>query len=213
MDIVVSDKHKDINKKIIEDIFINGLRASFIFSCSSKILWNNEFDTILDDDELVYYLEEFVNKYFDTENDKTIFEFYNIPYEMDYKTFLFMCKYVKQDFDDYCITEEKDFSELFNMDTNTEIEIINNYAYFYISKKITETPILDHSIIDLYRNIAKYNYHNNKHSGLIRLYNKLDILNKKKIVIEKILHDKFDTDILENILQSYGSEYNSDLED
>ena len=56
MDIVVSDKHKDINKKIIEDIFINGLRASFIFSCSSKILWNNEFDTILDDDELVYYL-------------------------------------------------------------------------------------------------------------------------------------------------------------
>jgi len=39
----------------------------------------------------------------------------------------------------------------------------------------------------------------------IKLYGKkikLDISNKKKIVISKILNDKFDTDILQTILQS-----------
>ena len=213
MDIVVSDKHKDINKKI-ENILINALINNFKFVCSSKNLWKHEFDTVIDEEEFIYYIRQcIIEKIFngDMIEDMTIFELGNIPYEMDYKTFSFMCKFIKREYD-YMGAYNTQFCELFDMHTNTEQRVINDYVYFYIHSKIRD-ELLDSPIIHIYRKIAKYNYHNNKHSGLIRLYNKLDILNKKKIVIEKILHDKFDTDILENILQSYGSEYNSDLED
>lgn len=203
MDIIVNDTHRNLNKKI-EGILIKSLIGGFELVCSSKCLWDNEYDTMIDKDEFNEYINENVihNVFNGTQlNDTTIFECYEIGYEMDYDTFIHMCKYVKEEYDMFDSGEM--FSQLFDMDTNTEQRVINAYAYFYIRSKIRDEPVLDSPIIHIHRNIAKYNFNNNKHSGLIRLYNKLDILNKKKIVISRILNDKFDTDILQTILQSY----------
>jgi len=201
MDWFVNDTHKNLTKKI-EDILIKSLIGSFEFVCSAKCLWDNEYDTMIDKEEFnEYIIENSIEDLFNGEqlNDTTIFECYEIGYEMDYNTFIHMCKYVKEEYDMF---DSEMFSQLFDMDTDTEQRIINAYAYFYIRNKIRDEPVLDSPIIHIHRNIAKYNFNNRKHSGLIRLYNKLDILNKKKIVISKILNDKFDTDILQTILQS-----------
>jgi len=201
MDIIVNDTHRNLNKKI-ENILIKCLIGSFEFVCSAKCLWDNEYDTMIDKDEFnEYIIENSIEDLFNGEqlNDTTIFECYEIGYEMDYNTFIHMCKYVKEEYDMF---DSEMFSQLFDMDTDTEQRIINAYAYFYIRNKIRDEPVLDSPIIHIHRNIAKYNFNNRKHSGLIRLYNKLDKLNKKKIVISKILNDKFDTDILQTILQS-----------
>jgi len=201
MDIIVNDTHRNLNKKI-EDILIKSLIGGFEFVCSAKCLWDNEYDDVIDKEDFnEYIIENVIQDLFNGEqlNDMTIFECYEIGYEMDYDTFIHMCKYVKEEYDMF---DGEMFSELFDMDTNTEQRVINAYAYFYIRSKIRDEPVLDSPIIHIYRNIAKYNFNNNKHSGLIRLYNKLDISNKKKIVISKILNDKFDTDILQTILQS-----------
>ena len=201
MDIIVNDTHRNLNKKI-EGILIKSLIGSFEFVCSAKSLWDLDFDDVIDKEEFnEYIIENSIEDLFNGEqlNDTTIFECYEIGYEMDYDTFIHMCKYVKEEYDMF---DSEMFSQLFDMDTDTEQRIINAYAYFYIRNKIRDEPVLDSPIIHIHRNIAKYNFNNRKHSGLIRLYNKLDILNKKKIVISKILNDKFDTDILQTILQS-----------
>jgi len=202
MDIIVNDTHRNLNKKI-EDILIKSLIGGFEFVCSAKCLWDNEYDDVIDKEDFnEYIIENVIQDLFNGEqlNDMTIFECYEIGYEMDYDTFIHMCKYVKEEYDMF---DGEMFSELFDMDTNTEQRVINAYAYFYIRSKIRDEPVLDSPIIHIYRNIAKYNFNNNKHSGLIRLYNKLDKLNKKKIVISKILNDKFDTDILQDIIKFY----------
>ena len=201
MDIIVNDTHRNLNKKI-EGILIKSLIGSFEFVCSAKSLWDLDFDDVIDKEEFnEYIIENSIEDLFNGEqlNDTTIFECYEIGYEMDYDTFIHMCKYVKEEYDMF---DSEMFSQLFDMDTDTEQRIINAYAYFYIRNKIRDEPVLDSPIIHIHRNIAKYNFNNRKHSGLIRLYNKLDILNKKKIVISRILNDKFDTDILQTILQS-----------
>jgi hypothetical protein len=201
MDWFVNDTHKNLTKKI-EDILIKCLIGRFEFVCSVKSLWDLEFDDVIDKEEFnEYIIENSIEDLFNGEqlNDTTIFECYEIGYEMDYDTFIHMCKYVKEEYDMF---DSEMFSQLFDMDTDTEQRIINAYAYFYIRNKIRDEPVLDSPIIHIHRNIAKYNFNNRKHSGLIRLYNKLDKLNKKKIVISKILNDKFDTDILQTILQS-----------
>ena len=203
MDIIVNDTHKNLNKKI-EFIFISYLTGNFQFMCSAKSLWNNEFDTMIDKDEFNEYMyENAIESLFNGEqlNDTNIFEFCEVDYEMDYKTFMYMSKFVKEEYDMFDSGEM--FSKLFDMDTDTERRVINAYAYFYIRSKIRDEPVLDSLIIHIYRNIAKYNFNNKKHNKLINLYNKLDKLNKKKIVINKILNDKFDTDILQNIIQFY----------
>jgi len=94
------------------------------------------------------------------------------------------------------------FANMFDMDTDTEQRIINNYALAYITEQIIYDN-LEHIIIKIFRNIFKLKANKKKHSGLINLYNKLDKLNKKKIVINKILNDKFNTDILQNITEFY----------
>lgn len=201
MDIIVNDNHINLNKKI-EGILIKGLIGGFELVCSSKCLWDNEFDTMIDKDEFNGYIDDnVIENLFNGGQliDTNIFECYEVDYYMDYKTFMQMCKYIK---DEYDMFDSSCFLELFDMDTDTEERVINAYAYLYIRSKIRDEPVLDSPIIHIHRNIAKYNFNNKKHSGLIRLYNKLDILNKKKIVISRILNDKFDTDILQTILQS-----------
>ena len=203
MDIIVSDTHRNLNKKI-EDILIKGLIRRFEFMCSTKSLWDNELDTMIDKDEFNQYMyENIIEVLFNGTrlNDINIFEFNYIDYEMDYKIFMHMCKCVREEYDMF--DSGVMFSELFTIGADTERRVINAYAYFYITSKIRDEPVLDSPIIHIYRNIAKYNFNNKKHNKLTNLYNKLDILNKKKIVISRILNDKFDTDILQTILQSY----------
>ena len=204
MDIIVNDTHRNLNEEI-EGILIKSLIGGFELVCSSKCLWDNEFDTMIDNEEFNEYMyENVIHNVFNGKqlNDMTIFEWYEIGYEMDYKTFMHMSKFIKEEYEKFDDSGEL-FSELFDMDTDTERRVINAYAYFYIRNKIRDEPVLDSPIIHIHRNIAKYMFNNKKHNKLINLYNKLDILNKKKIVISKILNDKFDTDILQTILQSY----------
>jgi hypothetical protein len=155
------------------------------------------------------YYDDFMRDYpilkkFNNEDltDINILEYYKMDYTMDYKTFLNMCKCVKQDYDNYDNGEM--FADMFDMNTDTERRIINAYAYSYITEQVLYYDNLDNkTIIKIFRNIFKIKANKKKHSGLINLYEKLDKLNKKKIIINKILNDKFDTDILQNIIEFY----------
>jgi len=99
---------------------------------------------------------------------------------------------------------EEEFLELFTDNYNyndIKSNIINLYALYYIQQDYDFS--IDYPIVNLLRNCSKYNYHKNKHSGLINLYTKLDKKNKQKKTISKILNNKFDMDILQNILDCY----------
>ena len=198
-DIIVSGNHININNSI-EKILIDNLISGFDLISMSQDLWDCEnFSNMCYED----YMRDFViQDLFNDEElaDISIFEYYKIGYTMDYKIFLHMCKCVKEEYDNYDNGEM--FAEMFYMDTDTEQQIINNYALFYITEKIVYNR-LEHTIIKIHRNIFKFEANKKKHNKLINLYNKLDKLNKKKIIINKILNDKFDTDILQNIIQFY----------
>ena len=203
MDIIVNANHLNINISI-QKILIDSLITVF------KNITNNFTECFCDcmnlyNPNMCYddFMRDYVihNK-FNVEElaDINVLELYEIDYTMDYKIFLHMCKCVKEEYDNFDNGEM--FADMFDMDTNTEQRIINNYALFYISEQIIYDN-LEHTIIKIFRNIFKFQANKNKHSGLINLYNKLDKLNKKKIVINKILNDKFDTDILQNIIEFY----------
>jgi hypothetical protein len=126
MDIIVNDTHRNLNKEI-EGILIKSLIGGFELVCSSKCLWDNEFDTMIDNEEFNEYMYE---------------------------------------------------------------NVIHNV---FNGKQLNDMTIFE----------CKYNLHKNKHSGLINLYTKLDIKTKQKKTISKILNNKFDMDILQNILDCY----------
>ncbi len=88
-----------------------------------------------------------------------------------------MCKYVKNDYD--CYDNGEMFAGMFDMDTNTEQRIINNYALAYITEQIAYDNLNSKTIIKIHRNIFKIEANKKKHSGLINLYEKLDKKNKK----------------------------------
>jgi len=186
MDIIVSDNQANLNKKI-EEIFIENLINKFI-----------NLDNIYPSMELNIF-NIFYGDYLEFTN-LNILMYYNKSYDMDYKLFLHISKIVKEYMINYDDMEEEDFCNMFDMDKNTEKLIINSYCFYYIH---TAWNYLEHKIIHIFKKLFKYNSHKNKHIGLINLYTKLDIKNKQKKTISRLLNNKFDTDILDNILDCY----------
>lgn len=176
------------NESIIED-FINQTECKY---CSSIFYMKNK-------ENFYEYLENIIEDVFNTD-DRNIFHLCNKDYTLDFKTSIFLLKTIKNWLvDEY--EQEESFCSIFDDDTNSESKIINLYAYEFV--RIDRFDIIYDVVSRLLKNIAKYNFHKNKHSGLINLYKKLDKKNKQKNTISKILINKFDTDILDNILHCY----------
>ena len=84
-----------------------------------------------------------------------------------------------------------------------EEKIIEEYAERYLHNIFLEVDDFNWRINIEYKNMIKYNIHKNKHSRLISLYKKLDIKNKEKKIISRILNNKFNCDIIDSILNNY----------
>lgn len=199
---IITNNQENINHSI-EKILIDNLITGFKLISSSQGLWDCE--NFSNTNYYDYMREGIIHSLFNNEDlaDISIFEYYEIGYTMDYKTFLNMCKFVKEDYDNFGEGEIL-FANMFDMDTDTEQKIINNYALGYITETLLYFDNLDNiTIIKIHRNIFKFEAHKKKHSKLINLYTKLDKKNKQKKTISRILNNKFDTDILQNIISAY----------
>ncbi len=163
----ITSNQDDINDNIYE-IFVECLL--------------NEYINIINDDNWLYFSDEddfddyldmgFIPEYFNN-SCYNILEKHNKSYTLDYKTIISCIKWIKR----WAVDEYGwvgDFNSMFNENVNSETEIINSYAYWFARKTwfdIYEHQINDKwSIIKIYRNIAKYNFHKNKHNKLINLY-------------------------------------------
>jgi hypothetical protein len=191
----------NINRSIL-NIYNKSIKDDFIN------LINNEYisdDTTLnmDDDDISEYLIDKSEDVFNgiSDNETNILEQHNIDYTINLKIFIHMLKYIKgtlidemEHFDMFCNMFDEGISE-------TENRVINMYVREVIhSDRYGNLSYLNEKLLN---NIGKYNSHKKKHNKLINLYEKLDIKNKQKKTINKILNNKFDTDILENILDCY----------
>tara|TARA_R110001592_G_C13100580_1_gene744151 strand:- start:755 stop:1366 length:612 start_codon:yes stop_codon:yes gene_type:complete len=189
----------------IDEIFTECLIQNFIetIDCDYSEWYN--FDN--EDDYYDYIDGDFIQNVFNIPvRYGNIFYYYNKDYTLDFKTSIKLLKYIKGNLVDDC-DQELLFCEMFDENVNSETKIINNYAYWLIRQVwgeiLEDRKTYNWLIIKIIRNIAKYNFHKKKHSGLINLYTKLYNKNKQKKTISKILNDQFDTDILQTILQSY----------
>ena len=188
----------------INEIFTEYLIEDFIdtIDCDDWYKINS------DEDYCEYFEENFIDNVFNgryLEYDN-ILEEHNKSYTLDFKTTINLLKYIKEWLVDNFDGGDS-FCDMFDDGVNSERKIINNYAYFYIRENwrdIYVSELTDNwKITKIFINIAKYNFHKNKHNKLINLYKKLDKKNKQKKTISKILNEKFDTDILQNIISAY----------
>ncbi len=184
----------DINEGINE-IFTNSLVEDFMNTVDSDIWYN--FDN--EDDFCEYIREDIIENTFNRGYDN-ILEEHNKSYTLDFKTSIRLLKFIKKELvDNYDCGDI--FCDIFNHRVDSETKIINQYAYWYISEYWDED--YNGSVINIFRNIYRYNSNKNKHNKLINLYTKLDIKNKQKKTIIKILNNNFNTDILQNIICAY----------
>lgn len=191
----------------IDEIFTECLIQNFIENIDCDYIDWYEFDN--EDDYYDYIDGDFIQNVFNSPivmEDNNIFYYYDKDYTLDFKTSIKLLKYIKANLVDDC-DQELLFCEMFDVNVSSETKIINNYAYWLIRQVwgeiLEDRKTYNWLIIKIIRNIAKYNFHKNKHNKLINLYEKLDKKNKQKKTISKILNDQFDTDILQTILQSY----------
>ena len=191
----------------INEIFTECLIQNFIDTIDCDYIDWYEFNS--DESYCDYFYDSFIDNVFNHPHrgDSNIFYYYNKDYTLDFKTSINLLKYIKYQLVDWCRGDEVMFCEMFDDDVNSETKIINQYAYWYIKtewRDIYVSELTDNwKITKIFINIAKYNFHKNKHNKLINLYEKLDKKNKQKKTIIKILNDKFDTDILQNIISAY----------
>ncbi len=195
--------HDDIDNNINE-IFTECLIENFTETTKYDYIddWY-KFDN--EDDYYEYFEGNFIENVFNKRYDN-IFYMYDKDYTLDFKTSIKLLKYIKaqlvDDFDSGDI-----FCDMFNDRVDSETKIINHYAYWYIRENwgmILEDRKTDNwKITKIFKNIAKYNFHKNNHNKLINLYEKLDKKNKQKKTIIKILDEKFNTDIIQNIISAY----------
>ena len=191
-----------INRSLL-NIYNTSIKEDFI-----NVVNDDEYnfdDTILnmDDDDISEYLLDKINDEFNviSHYETNILEHHNIDYTLNLKIFIHMLKYIKgtlidemEHFDMFCNMFDEGISE-------TENRVINMYALELINSDRYDN--LSYSNEKLLNNIGKYNSHKNKHNKLINLYEKLDKKNKQKKTISKILNNKFDTDIIQNIICAY----------
>jgi hypothetical protein len=193
---------KIINQNIV-DIFTEGLIETFIEDTKQYNYYSIEG---LDD----YIKDEVIENIFNRET-CNILNYWNKKYILDCETLIELLKIIKEDLEDSGL--EDLFCDMFNRNENSETKIINMYSYVWIKEhwcwigndfyeEEYDCDKMDR-LFNLFRNIGKYNLNTKKHSGLINLYTKLDIKNKQKKTISKILNNKFDMDILQNILDCY----------
>jgi len=157
-----------------------------------------------------YIKDEVIENIFNRET-CNILNYWNKKYILDCETLIELLKIIKEDLEDSGL--EDLFCDMFNRNENSETKIINMYSYVWIKEHWSwiETDFCEEEydcdkidrLFNLFRNIGKYNLNTKKHSGLINLYTKLDKKNKQKKTIIRILNDKFDTDILQNIICAY----------
>jgi len=190
----------------INEIFTECLIQNFIDTIDCDYIDWYEFNSY--ENYCEYFEDNFIDNVFNAPHrgDSNIFYYYDKDYTLDFKTSIILLKYIKEWLvDNYDCGDS--FCDMFNDDVNSQTKIINNYAYFYIRenwKDIYDSELTDNWLITkIIRNIAKYNFHKNKHNKLINLYEKLDKKNKQKKTIIKILNEKFDTDIIQNIISAY----------
>jgi len=192
MSLSTTSNQDDIDNNIYE-IFTNSLVEEFIDTVDCDI-WYNFY---MEDDVYDYIREDIIENTFNSGYDN-ILEEYNKSYTLDFKTSIRLLKFIKEELVDNYESEEN-FCNMFNDRVDSETKIINHYAYWYIMQNWCDNNL----IIKIFKNIYKYNSCKSKHNKLINLYTKLDIKNKQKKTIIKILNDKFDTDILQNIICAY----------
>tara|TARA_R110000796_G_scaffold69894_1_gene159093 strand:- start:2450 stop:3031 length:582 start_codon:yes stop_codon:yes gene_type:complete len=184
----------EINEGIIE-IFNECLLEKFIDEIDDMFWFSNHLELREWIDDVP--IQEIFNSGYDN-----ILEEHNKSYTLDFKTSINLLKYIKEELVNNYGSEDV-FCNMFDEDENSETKIINMYAYFYIKEEWTFNNPWDYLLVDKMRNIAKYNFHKKKYNKLINLYEKLDKKTKQKKTIIKILNEKFNTDILQNIICAY----------
>tara|TARA_R110000787_G_scaffold246233_1_gene351990 strand:- start:35 stop:517 length:483 start_codon:yes stop_codon:yes gene_type:complete len=111
-----------------------------------------------------------------------------------------MCKCVNENYDSFDTGEL--FANMFDMDTDTEQKIINNYALAYITEQVV-CNWLGHTIIKIYKNIFKNQANKNKYSRLISLYDKyithLNNINKKKTIDKIFINTPLPIELIDKI--------------
>ena len=150
-----SHNQENINN-CIEEILIESLISGFELISADQSLWDCEnFENY---DYHTYIRDCIIHSNFNEEHLRyeNILDYENKSYNIDYRTFLNMCKYVKNDYDRY-----------------------DNDALAYITEQIAYDNLNSKTIIKIHRNIFKIEANKKKHSGLINLYEKLDKKNKK----------------------------------
>lgn len=189
----------------INEIFTECLIQNFIDTIDCDYYdwykFNNE------DSWYEYFEHNFIDNVFNNyDRNYNIFDYHNKDYTLDFKTSIKLLKCIKYQLVDNFNCEES-FYNMFDEDVNSEKKIIDNYAYFYIRENWRDIYVSELTdkwkITKIFKNIAKYNFHKNKHNKLINLYEKLNRKNKQKKTIIKILNDKFDIDIIQNIISVY----------
>ena len=187
----------------INEIFTECLIQDFI----ETIDYDDCYEFNNNEGYYVYFEDNFIDEVFNSPyRDNNIFYHNNKDYTLDFKTTIILLKYIKL----WCVDNFDDdigFCDMFNDDVNSQTQIINNYAYWYIRENWRDIYVSELTdkwkITQIFKNIAKYNFHKKKHNKLINLYEKLDKKNKQKKTIIKILNEKFNTDIIQNIINAY----------
>ena len=190
-----------VNNLYSDNNWVNDIMSSYI---------NIPSDFLIYCDIRRFYIKKLRYELHDV--DYNILKYYNKDYNLDMeisKLYDFF-KNLKEsasntNIDDICEYFEKNKNQSINISNipeDIETKIINEYTINFILYNSKYNPI----IVRLYKNIIKYNIHKNKYSRLISLYKNLkdlDIKNKEKKIINRILNHKFNTDIIDSILYNY----------
>lgn len=194
-----------VDKFCSDDNWFNSMWSSYLVTPSDLCIYydirNFYINNIrLEIDEVDYNILKHYNKNYnlDMEYSELCGFFKNLK-EIASNTSI---NYYLEDICEYFEKNTRETTNISDIPENIETKIINQYAIEYIYSNWKQNPV----IFKLYKNILIYNSHKKKHNKLISLYNKLkklDIKNKQKKVINKILNHKFNNDILDTILYNY----------
>lgn len=189
LDIIIKNDKLGINDDLY-NIFFNAILKNIV-NDYHYLDWCGDGPTSYDYEIDMHYIVDSISIC------GNILKEYNIDYNLDN-----IYEYLKENINISDI--EGDISDI---EEDIEYEIIEEYANMYLYDYFCQNDDYNWLIIDKeYKNMIKYNIHKNKHSRLISLYKKLkdlDIKNKEKKIISRILNNKFNRDIIDSILNNY----------
>ena len=150
-------------------------------------------------------LETIFQELFNTET-CNILHYHGYDYDMDRRTLFLMIIYIKEKSFELCC-DNNVFVDMFDVNfiSHLEAKIINLYCYLYSEENCSVSPE-DEDTIKYHKmliNIQKIENNQQKNKKLIHLFNRYNNFDKQKKTIIKILDEKYNQDIIQNIISAY----------